>query len=52
MSASYTIQVRRNPRAPPPAKHVIADMFGMALRTYHRKVRELSESQTERGHSV
>jgi hypothetical protein len=34
------------------AKHVIADMFGMALRTYHRKVRALSESQTERGHSV
>ena len=34
------------------AKHVIADMFGMALRTYHRKVRTLSESQTERGHSV
>ena len=34
------------------AKHVIADMFGMALRTYHRKVRALTESQTDRGHSV
>jgi DNA-binding MarR family transcriptional regulator len=34
------------------AKHVIADMFGMALRTYHRKVRAVAESQTERGHSV
>ena len=33
-------------------KHVIADMFGMALRTYHRKVRAVSESQTERGRSV
>jgi hypothetical protein len=33
-------------------KHVIADMFGMALRTYHRKVRAVSESQTEHGHSV
>jgi hypothetical protein len=33
-------------------KHVIADMFGMALRTYHRKVRAVSESQTESGRSV
>ena len=33
-------------------KHVIADMFGMALRTYHRKVRAVSESQTEQGRSV
>lgn len=33
-------------------KHVIADMFGMALRTYHRKVRAVAESQTERGRSV
>jgi predicted transcriptional regulator len=33
-------------------KHVIADMFGMALRTYHRKVRAVAESQTDRGHSV
>jgi hypothetical protein len=34
------------------AKHVIADMFGMALRTYHRKVRAVAESQTEHGRSV
>src|SRR5262245_60049757 len=33
-------------------KHVIADMFGMALRTYHRKVRAVAESQTDRGRSV
>src|SRR5215471_15976433 len=33
-------------------KNVIADMFGMALRTYHRRVRELSESKTESGRSV
>ena len=33
-------------------KHVIADMFGMALRTYHRKVRAVSESQTDQGRSV
>jgi hypothetical protein len=33
-------------------KHVIADMFGMALRTYHRKVRSVAESQTDRGRSV
>jgi hypothetical protein len=33
-------------------KHVIADMFGMALRTYHRKVRAVTESQTDRGRSV
>jgi hypothetical protein len=31
---------------------VIADMFGMALRTYHDKVQRLSESQTFRGHSL
>ncbi|MDQ2647321.1 MAG: winged helix DNA-binding domain-containing protein [Myxococcota bacterium] len=30
-------------------KKVIADMFGMALRTYHRKVRELSASRTDSG---
>lgn len=28
---------------------IIADMFGMALRTYHAKVRRLSESATDRG---
>lgn len=33
-------------------KNVIADMFGMALRTYHRRVRELSESKTDAGRSV
>jgi hypothetical protein len=33
-------------------KPVIADMFGMALRTYHRKVRALSASQTDQGRSV
>ena len=33
-------------------KNVIADMFGMALRTYHRRVRELGESKTESGRSV
>jgi len=30
-------------------KKVIADMFGMALRTYHRRVRELGESVTDQG---
>ena len=30
-------------------KKVIADMFGMALRTYHRRVRELGESRTDSG---
>lgn len=29
------------------SKKVIADMFGMALRTYHRRVRELHASRTE-----
>lgn len=33
-------------------KNVIADMFGMALRTYHRRVRELAESKTDAGRSV
>jgi predicted transcriptional regulator len=31
---------------------VIADMFGLALRTYHARVRRLSESATERGRSL
>jgi hypothetical protein len=31
---------------------VIADMFGLALRTYHGKVRRLSESTTFRGKSL
>lgn len=31
---------------------VIADMFGMALRTYQIKLQRLSESQTERGKSL
>ncbi len=31
---------------------IIADMFGMALRTYHAKVRRLSESATDRGKSL
>lgn len=31
---------------------VIADMFGVALRTYHEKVRRLSESTTVRGKSM
>jgi hypothetical protein len=33
-------------------KKVIADMFGMALRTYHRRTRELKESQTEAGRTL
>lgn len=31
---------------------VIADMFGLALRTYHNKVARLSESRSERGRSL
>jgi len=31
---------------------VIADMFGMALRTYHARVRRLSESATDRGRTL
>jgi hypothetical protein len=34
------------------SKKVIADMFGMALRTYHRKVRSCRQSQTEHGRTV
>ena len=33
-------------------KKVIADMFGMALRTYHRRVSSLGESRTELGKTV
>lgn len=31
---------------------VIADMFGMALRTYHARVQRLSESATDRGRTL
>jgi hypothetical protein len=31
---------------------VIADMFGLALSTYHSKIRRLSESRSERGRSL
>jgi hypothetical protein len=31
---------------------LIADMFGLSLRTYHNKVRRLSESSTDHGHSL
>jgi hypothetical protein len=31
---------------------VIADMFGLGLRTYHKKVARLSESSTDRGRSL
>jgi hypothetical protein len=31
---------------------LIADMFGLSLRTYHNKIRRLSESSTERGLSL
>jgi hypothetical protein len=34
------------------ANKVIADMFGMALRTYHARVARLSESRTDRGRSL
>ncbi|MEO1267641.1 MAG: hypothetical protein AAFX99_06060, partial [Myxococcota bacterium] len=34
------------------SQKVIADMFGLALRTYHAKVRRLSESATDRGRSL
>jgi hypothetical protein len=33
-------------------KNVIADMFGMTLRTYHRRVRELAESSSVEGRTV
>jgi hypothetical protein len=33
-------------------KKVIADMFGMALRTYHRRMRELSDSRTDSGRTL
>ncbi|HEY5959498.1 MAG TPA: crosslink repair DNA glycosylase YcaQ family protein [Polyangiaceae bacterium] len=33
-------------------KKVIADMFGVALRTYHRRVRELAHSRTNAGQTL
>jgi hypothetical protein len=33
-------------------KKVIADMFGVALRTYHRRVRELARSRTDVGKTL
>jgi hypothetical protein len=34
------------------AQKVIADMFGLALRSYQQKVQRLSESDTEHGRSL
>jgi nucleotide-binding universal stress UspA family protein len=34
------------------SRKVSADMFGLGLRTYRRKIQQLSESSTERGHSL
>lgn len=34
------------------SRKVCADMFGMALRTYQRKIQRLSESSTEQGRSL
>ncbi len=34
------------------SKRVIADMFGMALRSYHRKSREVEQSGTSPGRTV
>src|SRR6188474_3315046 len=34
------------------SRKVSADMFGLGLRTYRRKIQRLSESSTERGRSL
>lgn len=34
------------------SRKVSADMFGVGLRTYRRKIQRLAESSTERGHSL
>ncbi|MGC4068284.1 MAG: hypothetical protein QM784_27270 [Polyangiaceae bacterium] len=34
------------------SRKVSADMFGLGLRTYQRKIQRLLESGTERGHSL
>jgi hypothetical protein len=34
------------------SRKVMADMFGMALRSYRRRIRQLSESSTERGRTL
>src|SRR5690606_12009703 len=34
------------------SRKVSADMFGLGLRTYRRKIRRLSESSTEKGRSL
>ncbi|HEX2730077.1 MAG TPA: hypothetical protein VHM70_00675 [Polyangiaceae bacterium] len=34
------------------SKKVIADMFGMALRTYHRRAKEVAESGSQPGRSI
>jgi len=39
-------------RAQGVGRKVIADMFGMALRTYHARLERLSESATERGQTL
>jgi len=43
------IELTRELEAQGVSRKVSADMFGMALRTYQRKVQRLEESATERG---
>jgi len=46
------VELTRELHAQGISRKVSADMFGMALRTYQRKVRKLEESASERGRSL
>jgi hypothetical protein len=46
------VELTRELEAQGLSRKVSADMFGMALRTYQRKVQRLEESATERGRSL
>lgn len=52
MADSVFIELTRELQNQGVTKKLIADMFGMTLRTYHRRVRELSQSQTDKGRTV
>src|SRR5688572_2671573 len=52
IASEVFIDLARELEAQGVSRKVSADMFGMALRTYLRKIQRLGESSTERGRSL
>ncbi len=52
VAAQVFVELVRELKAQGLGNKVIADMFGLTLRTYHDRVRRAAESKTERGQSL